>query len=187
MATRKLTDQLKIAIKDEFIHGILDEQGQRQFPTIDGLVKAHNVARATLFRHANKENWQQQKNKVQTEIEQKLSAERLTRMIEDGNRLDDTALVIAQGMLQKVGRRLQRGFADEQQNPETGGLATDEVRDLSQVALNAQKIGKLALGQAQEIQKVSADVSNPEAFREVMEQLDELAEIRSSRHKHTVQ
>jgi len=53
--------------------------------------------------------------------------------------------------------------------------------------MNAQKIGKLALGQAQEISKVSADISNPEAFREVMEQLDEIAEARSSRYKHTVQ
>jgi len=187
MPSRKLTDSLKMTIKDEFLHGIIDEKGERQFPTIDGLVRKHKVARATLFRYADKENWQAQKNQVQTEIEQKLHAERLNRMIEDGNRLDDTALVIAQGMLQKVGRRLQRGFADEQENPETGGLPTDEVRDLSQVALNAQKIGKLALGQAQEIQKVSADVSNPEAFREVMEQLDELAEVRSSRYKHTVQ
>jgi len=61
------------------------------------------------------------------------------------------------------------------------------LRELSQVAINAQKLGKLALGQAQEISKVSADVSNPETFREVMEQLDEVANARSSSHDHTVQ
>jgi hypothetical protein len=66
-------------------------------------------------------------------------------------------------------------------------LQTETLRELSQIAINAQKIGKLALGQAQEISKVSADISSPEAFREVMEQLDEIAEARSSRYKHTVQ
>ena len=143
---KKLTPELRQVIRDEFIHGYTDEQGERQYPSVDLLAKRHEVARATLYRWVDKE-----------------------------------------GMLQKVATRMRRGFDDEQANPQHGGLQVETIRELSQIAINAQKIGKLALGQAQEISKVSADISNPEAFREVMEQLDEIATVRSSRYKHTVQ
>tara|TARA_B100001248_G_C27389606_1_gene461580 strand:+ start:591 stop:1151 length:561 start_codon:yes stop_codon:yes gene_type:complete len=184
---KKITQELETTIRDEFIHGITNAKGERQYPSLDMLVKRHDVARATLFRRADKEGWQQEKNRIHTEVEQKLDAERLEKMLTQGKVLDDRALTIAQGMLRKVASRMQRGFDDEEQNPKHGGLEVETIRELSQIAINAQRIGKLALGQAQEISKVSADISNPEAFREVMEQLDEIAEARSSRHKHTLQ
>ena len=184
---KKLTPDLSQSIRDEFIHGFTNAQGERQYPSLDMLVKKHDIARATLFRRAEKEGWQQEKNRIHTELEQRLDAERLERILQQGKVLDDRALTIAQGMLRKVATRMQRGFNDEEANPKNGGLDVDTIRDLSQIAINAQKIGKLALGQAQEISKVSADVSNPEAFREVMEQLDEIAAARSRRYKHTIQ
>ncbi len=183
----KLTPDLRQAIRDEFIHGFTDEQGERQYPSVDYLAKRHGVARATLYRWVEKEGWQSDKNRIQTELEQRQDAERLEKLLASGKQLDDRALMIAQGMLQKVATRMRRGFSDEEENPEHGGLEVETIRELSQIALNAQKIGKLALGQAQEISKVSADISNPEAFREVMEQLDEIAAVRSSRYKHTIQ
>ena len=184
---KKLTPELRQVIRDEFIHGYTDEQGERQYPSVDLLAKRHEVARATLYRWVDKEGWQSDKNRIQTELDQRQDAERLERMLSSGKQLDDRALTIAQGMLQKVATRMRRGFDDEQANPQHGGLEVETIRELSQIAINAQKIGKLALGQAQEISKVSADISNPEAFREVMEQLDEIATVRSSRYKHTVQ
>jgi len=185
--TNKITPELRQTIRDEFVHGYTNAEGQRVYPAVEALCKRHDVARATLYRLVDKENWQAEKNRIQTELEQRQDAERLERMLASGKQLDDRALTIAQGMLQKVATRMRRGFADEEANPQHGGLETETLRELSQIAMNAQKIGKLALGQAQEISKVSADISNPEAFREVMEQLDEIAEARSSRYKHTVQ
>lgn len=184
---KKLTSELAQVIRDEFVHGYTNEEGHRLFPTVDALVRRHDVARATLYRWVEKEDWQTQKNRIQTELSAKLDAERLQRMLDEGKKLDDRSLMIAQGMLQKVARRLQKSFKEEDDDPINGGIENDELTRLSQVAMNAQKIGKLALGQAQEISKVSADVSNPEAFREVLDQLDEIAEARSSRYKHTLQ
>ena len=180
--TNKITPELRQTIRDEFVHGYTNAEGQRVYPAVEALCKRHDVARATLYRWVDKENWQHEKNRIQTEIEQRQDAERLERMLVSGKQLDDRALTIAQGMLQKVATRMRRGFADEEANPQHGGLEPETIRELSQIAMNAQKIG-----QAQEISKVSADISNPEAFREVMEQLDEIAEARSSRYKHTVQ
>ena len=168
----KLTEQLKLAIRDEFVHGVTDEQGVRQYPTIQSLVSKHGVSSTTLYKYSNEENWQSQKNKVQTEIQTLLDEERITKMVNESKRLDDSSIQIAQAKLQKA-------FQDEQNNPNVEALSLQDLREASHVAQNAQRLGKLALGQAQEISKVSADVSNPEAFHRVMEQLDELAFARS--------
>ena len=182
----KLTQSLRMQIRDEFVHGYTNGEGGRVYPTIDSLVKKHNVARATLYRWVNKEDWQQEKNRVQAEIQRQLDEDRTTNMVEQGKLLDDRSLIIAQSMLRSVARKLQKSINEEKDNPKAQ-LKPEHLRELSQVAINAQKIGKLALGQVQEISKVSADISNPEAFKEVLEQLDEVAEKRSSRYKHSVQ
>ena len=175
----KLTEELKLKIRDEFVHGFTDEQGVRQYPTIKALVNRYEVSSTTLYKYSYDENCQSQKNKVQTEIQEAVDSERITKMVSDSKRLDDSAIQIAQAMLNRVGQRLQKAFQDEQRNPSNEALTLQELREASHVAQNAQKLGKLALGEAQEISKVSADVSNPEAFHRVMEQLDELANARS--------
>lgn len=178
--SKPLTDEIKLTIRDEFVHGFIDENGTRKFPSIDMLVSRHDVARATLYRAATKEDWQKQKNQYQSELQVAQDRERMDRMLDDGRRLDDNAIQIAHAMLSRVGRKLQQAISSERDNPETEAMTPAELRELSLVAGNAQKIGKLALGQAQEIAKVSADVSNPEAFNRIMEQLDEVAEQRAS-------
>lgn len=187
MTAPKLKDDAKNAIRDEFVHGYVDDDGKRVFPSIQALCKRHDIAQSTLYRYVEKEGWQSQKDRVQTEIEMKRDAERMKRLLDDGRKFDDDSLDIAQKMLNKVARRLLRGFKAEENQPDVDGIPTMELKELSNIAINAQKIGKLALGQAQEISKVSADVSSPEAFREVMEQLDEIAAARSSRYQHTLQ
>ena len=56
--TVKLTDELKLKMRDEFVHGYTDEEGVLRFPTIEALQKRNKVARATLYRAAKDEDWQ---------------------------------------------------------------------------------------------------------------------------------
>lgn len=175
----KITDELEILIRDEFVHGYADADGVRKYPTIDALVKRHDVSRTRLYARAKKDDWQSQKNKYQTELKQKLDEERMQRVIDDSRRLDDTCFQLAMGMLNVVGRSIQKHIESERDNPDYEGMPAHVMSHLSTTTANAQKIGKLSLGEAQEISKVAADVSNPEAFRAVMEQLDELASARS--------
>ena len=58
---KKITDELEIEIRDEFIHGYIDVDGVRKYPTIDALVKRHDVSRTRLYTRAQKEDWQGQK------------------------------------------------------------------------------------------------------------------------------
>ena len=61
---KKFTDDLKKELRDLFVHGYLDENNKRQFPTIDQLSSQFDVSRATLYRFSNKNDWQQQKNNL---------------------------------------------------------------------------------------------------------------------------
>jgi len=183
---KKLTDELEITIRDEFIHGYMNGDGERVYPTIDGLVSKHGVGRATLYQRAKDEGWQTLKNRYQTELREQIDNERMERAIENAKTLDDTCMQLAQAMLNGVGRRLQKAIEEERNDPEYKGLEAHILSHLSATTATAQKIGKLALGQAQEISKVAADVSNPESFRRIMEQLDELAEARSQEYGDSI-
>jgi hypothetical protein len=183
---KKLTEQLEKEIKQEFIEGYVNGSNIRVYPTIEALSKRHDVARATIYRRADKNKWQQAKNRFQTELEEKNEKIRLNNLVAENKRLDNNSLQIAQALLQRVGSKIQKAMEEEKSNG-NNPITSQELRELSHVAANAQKIGKLALGEAQEISKVSADVSKPESFDAIMEQLDELAEARTQGSNHTIQ
>lgn len=207
---QKVEEALKLKIKDEFIYGYVDENGVRQYPSILALSKRHDVANVSLHRWSKKENWQEEKNRVQTEYELAVERERLEQMKKHGKNLDDRTINLAMGMLSDAARRITedqdtrrnlqeiyampRGMQRDQllddffeQHKQKKILSTNDMRMIAGVVSEAQKIGKLALGQAQEISKVSAHVSAPESLREIIEELDELAATKSSAAKHTIQ
>ena len=205
--SNKLEEALKRTIKDEFVHGFMDENGVRQYPTIMALAKRHDIPNVTLHRHSKKEDWQSEKNRVQTEYENAVAKERMAKMLAYGSRLDDNAINLALGIMGDAGRRisedlqnretlkqlslLPEGSEKEQQISNffltTKILTTHDINSLGHAIANAQKVGKLALGQAQEISKVSANVELPKSLREVLDQLDELAEQKASGAQHTLQ
>ena len=108
--TNKIDEALKLKIKDEFVHGFVDENGARQYPTVQALSKRHDVAYASLHRRSQSEDWQSQKNKIQTEYEDAVTRERLQKMVDYGARLDDDAIKIALAMLGDAGRRMNKTF-----------------------------------------------------------------------------
>jgi len=180
------TDVMKLEARQMFVEGF-EKDGKRTYPSLAELVDHFKVSKATLYRRAKEENWQAQKNRFQSEYQAKRDADRLGALVREGQKLDSNSLQIAQAMLSKVGRRLHQAMQREADNPRVTDMTASELRELSHVTANAQKIGKLALGEAQEISKVSADVNAPESFQRLMEQLDEVAAGLSSEHSHTIQ
>lgn len=211
----KIDEALRRKLKDEFVHGYLDEDGVRRYPTISALSKRYDVANISLHRWSNKENWQEEKNRVQTEYELAVERERMEAMVKHGKNLDDRSINLAMGMLSDAARRMtedqdtrkqlqnlyelprdtgekaqqREKLLDDffEQNKQKKILSPHDMRSIAGIVSEAQKIGKLALGQAQEISKVSAHVSAPESLREIIADLDELAAAKSSGAKHTIQ
>lgn len=184
--TQKLTDELRLKIKQEFIEGF-EVDGARHYPSVDELVKRHDVSRATLFRKAKDEEWQKAKNNFHSKLESEQEQIRIQTLVTEAKRLDTNSLQIAQAMLSRVGRTLQRAIEAEREDPSIQRMSAQELRELSHVAANAQKIGKLALGEATEISKVNANVNAPESFQNLLGRMDELAVAIAQEHSHTIQ
>ena len=186
--TAKFTEEIKQKIKIEFIEGYLDENNKRIFPSIEALAKRHDVSRATIYRHSNpqQENWQQQKNRFQTKLANETEKQRLSQMIEESRTLNKNSLNIAQALLSRVGTSIAEAMQQARETNEFP-LSPTDLRELSHVAEKAQKIGKLALGEAQEITKVSADVSEPESYRSLIKHLEGLANEKARSGEHTIQ
>ena len=183
----KMTEAMKEDIRREFIHGHTDESGAFNYPSIDSLVQKYGVPRTTLYRYASKEDWQGQRNHVQTEIDERIRSKRLKDYVEHSNRLDDNALRLAQSLMAKVARKITEDEEQLRNDPDYEGMAAGVLDRLASVVGQAQKIGKLALGEAQEISKVSTNVAVPESFREIADELDAIAAAKSQSGNHTIQ
>jgi hypothetical protein len=183
----KMTEAMKEDIRREFIHGHTDENGAFDYPSIDSLVQKYGVPRTTLYRYASKEDWQRQRNHVQTDIDERIRATRLKDYVEHSNRLDDNALRLAQSLMAKVARKITEDEQQLRNDPDYEGMAAGVLDRLASVVGQAQKIGKLALGEAQEISKVSTNVAIPESFREIADELDAIAAAKSQSGNHTIQ
>ena len=57
----KLTEELKLILKTEFVQGIAHDSGDRQHFSIEDLIKKYNVAPATLYRASQSEGWKAQR------------------------------------------------------------------------------------------------------------------------------
>lgn len=183
--TEKLTDQKLELLRRDYVEGIEDEDGIRSYPTIEALCRAHNVSRATLYRRTQEADWQGQRNAWQAEYTQQLNMKRAQRFAKQADALDSVSLGLAQGILNKLGRRLRRSIEDEENQEDT--MSTNEIKDLAEAGLKAQKMGKLALGEAAEITKVTSDEQIPASLSRIIRELDELAEAKSQRSNYTLQ
>ena len=85
-ANKKLTDALKLQIRNEYVQGIDDESGERVLFTLDELYKKHKVAKSTLYRAANKESWKVERERFQQQYLSKLDQERAKNLsVEKGS------------------------------------------------------------------------------------------------------
>ncbi len=181
------SEEAKALIKQEFIEGAMGDDGVRRYLSLEALAKKHSVGRATVYRHSNKDNWQKEKNEFQSELERQNKAIRMKESLEHGRKLDHNALQLAHSLMGKVARALNQDEKRARDEKNYRGLPAIALERFSIVLGNAQKIGKLALGEAQEISKVHADVTAPDSFSEIMEQLDQLREQRAEKGGYVLQ
>ena len=181
----KLTDERAQQILLEFLEGEQQPDGSRTTISLEALWKKHDVARATLYRRAEKEDWQTQRVNFISQAREQIKRNRASELVQEAGKLDKASLRISQAFLGRVANKLMQDQAVE----EAGGdvLSPEHLRALSAAALNAQKIGKLALGEASEIRQVNADVNAPESFKRALEYLRGARERRAESFSPTIQ
>lgn len=167
--------------KKEFIFGLTDSDNKMVYPSLSSLVDKYKIPRATLYRRSKAENWIAQKTEHVSKLNEKISEERIKVMTKEAVKLDDRCIQLSQAMLSTVAKELGKLNSEDVRN------IPNHLKELSNATINAQRIGKLALGEAQEISKVNTDDKPPESFTRIMEQLDEIAKHKAKVHNDTLQ
>jgi hypothetical protein len=153
--------QLKEDIRDEYIYGILKQSGERVMPTLDALIKKHNVPSSTLYRISSKEEWKHQRKQFQSKLRQELDETKNLELKEKLFKCEEASIDIAYKVFYKA-----LNMINTENKITPNGLAS-----ISSAAYTAQKIyiGK------------SFDNSNnkgSESFDKAMKILDEIAELK---------
>ena len=180
--TNKDTGKIRESIRVEYIEGIVREDGVRQLPSMRDLASKYGVTANTISRWSRKDGWAVQREKFQDRLSKKINTRRIDKLADKATTFDGECLAVANGVLQEVTRRLQEHLKAVQGDDDADQLAVYHLRELSQAALNGQKLGRLALGEASEITKGSIDVDGKTHFRETMDRLLSLRDGRSESH-----
>ena len=162
----KFTEDLKEQIRIEFVQGLEDERGQRKYPTIEHLVQAHEIPKTTLYRYAKDEGWKDQRKTFQDGLLQKMDEQRQITLVEHGKKLDSQSITIAETIMGAVSDQLK--CLDD--------LSGHQVLALSNAALSAQKLAKLALGESTDNMSINANVRDSRSLKSSFNLLDKHGE-----------
>ena len=179
---KKLTQKTQDAIRESFVYGI-ENDGSREFPTLDFLIKKHKVAKSTLYRLAQNEGWKTQRETHQKSFELEIEKQRIQRRVEESINFDNSTINLAKAVYATISKMM----VDNQKrlNQNLTGMPAHQLRSLTGAAATAQRMAKLALGESTE--NINASVKDDSAFREAMDILDEYARAKSRGDDITIQ
>lgn len=183
----KVTEtQNQLNAQREFVEGYLNEENTRIYPSIAEAGKRNGISRSAVYRLAKEQEWQAQRNKLLQEVNKKHNERRADTLADERTLLDRRCTQLVEAALAQVAAAFTAAQKARAENPDYV-MPESQLESLMRALTNAQKIGKLALGEAQEIQKVAADVAIPDSFRRIIQDLDELAGQKASYGSHTIQ
>ena len=174
--TSKITDTLKLKIRNEFVQGMHTDSGKKIF-TLDELIKKYKVAQSTIYRIARNENWKILKEQFEQEYQQQLNKDRIKNRAKESIKFDDNSISIAKALYSTVGVVMANNNIAITKGKKV--LSPSQLNSLANAAITAQRLAKLALGEATD--NIDATVNqNTDAFRRAMELLDTVEDQRRS-------
>ena len=156
---------IKEIIRNEYVHGYINDKGQRVMPTLDDLIYKYNAASSTIYRASSQDQWKQQKKDFSRQLTQDLDSKKTEELQDYFFNNDEAVIEIAKEIFNQIELKLE----DEDD------LTPHAIASLASSALKAQKLFKNVTPAS-----TSAPVDT-ESFQKAMELLDEVAEQRKIR------
>ncbi|MDC3228410.1 hypothetical protein OAU34_01900 [Gammaproteobacteria bacterium] len=156
---------IKETIRNEYVHGYINDNGQRLMPTLDHLIDKYKAASSTIYRASSQDQWKQQKKEFSKQLAQDLDIKKTEELQDYFFNNDEAAMEIAK----EIFRHIELKLEDEH------SLTPHAIASLASSALTAQKLFKNVTPAS-----TSAPVDT-ESFQKAMELLDEVAEQRKIR------
>ena len=151
---------IKEIIRNEYVHGYINDKGQRVMPTLDNLIDKYNAASSTIYRASSQDQWKQQKKEFSIQLAQDLDIKKTEELQDYFFNNDEAVMEIAKEIFNQIELKLE----DEDD------LTPHAIASLASSALKAQKLFKNV---------TPASISDPidtESFQRAVELLDEIAE-----------
>ena len=153
---------IKEIIRNEYVHGYINDNGQSVMPTLDDLIDKYKAASSTIYRASSQDQWKQQKKEFSKKLAQDLDTKKTEELQDYFFNNDEAAMEIAKEIFNLIELKLE----DED------SLTPNAIASLASSALTAQKLFKNVTPAS-----TSAPVDT-ESFQRAMELLDEVAELK---------
>ena len=151
---------IKETIRNEYVHGYINENGQRVMPTLDDLIDKYNAASSTIYRASSQDQWKQQKKEFSKQLAEDLDIKKTEELQDYFFNNDEAAMEIAKVIFNHIELKLE----DED------SLTPHAIASLASSALTAQKLFKNVTP------ATSSSAKDNENFQRALELLDEIAE-----------
>ena len=158
---------IKEIIRNEYVHGYINEKGQRVMPTLDDLIDKYKAASSTIYRASSQDRWKQQKKEFSSQLTQDLDSKKTEELQDYFFNNDEAAMEIAKEIFNHIELKLE----DED------SLTPHAIASLASSALTAQKLFKNVTPIS-----ISAPVDT-ESFQRAMDLLDEVAKLKAKNPK----
>ena len=153
---------IKEIIRNEYVHGYINDKGQRVMPTLDDLISKYNAASSTIYLASSQDQWKKQKKEFSRQLTQDLDIKKTEELQDYFFNNDEAVMEIAKEIFNQIELKLE----DED------SLTPHAIASLASSALKAQKLFKNVTPTL-----TSAPVDT-ESFQRAMELLDEVADLK---------
>lgn len=169
--TQKLSPTLKEKIRNKFVQGVDNEQGERVLFSLEALATEFKIGKSTLYRHASNDGWKEQQERFQADYLRELDKKRMSERVQDSIKIDSTTLNISKALLGQIGQFIRETQAQGQVTP-------NMLSTIAEATYKVQRVAKLALGEATDNMNLNANVKDTDDFKEAMELLEQIGEAK---------
>ena len=145
-------------LKHEYIYGSIHKDGRRSFKSLDNLIKTFELAPSTVYRHSSKDKWRHQRIAFRSELSEEIKEARKHDIFNDIELIHNKATQGLSLILDKAISCLEKQV-----------LKPRDLYNLTQTVIACYK--NLP-------QIVETDEDDNEAFRNIMDMLDQIAAFR---------
>lgn len=185
---KKLTAEEWLEMRHRYVHGVIDDNGRREWPTVESLAKRFGISVPAVSRRVKLENWPGQRADFERRLRDQIDREKRKDLAKEASEFDLTSLRLAKGLQNEIAQIIidsqeqRRVYKEELAAAKAAGLpAPASVRVLVPATLNslasalsiAQKVGRLAMGETTE--NANVNINDQREFEEARRIIDELA------------
>jgi len=185
---KKLTAEEWLEMRHRYVHGVIDDNGRREWPTLEFLAKRFGIAVVTIGKRVKNENWAGQRADFERRLRDQIDREKRKDLAKEASEFDLTSLRLAKGLQNEIAQIIidsqehRRVYKEELAAAKAAGLpAPTSVRVLVPATVNslasalsiAQKVGRLAMGETTE--NANVNINDQREFEEARRIIDELA------------